>query len=55
MGVRFSITLRQHKGVRRLIEAILTDAWIPDRRRQTAAADVQDLAPGGFAARYRRR
>jgi hypothetical protein len=29
LGVRFSITVRQHKGVRRLIEAIPDDAWTP--------------------------
>ena len=29
MGVRFSITIRQHASVRRLIEAIPDDAWSP--------------------------
>ena len=29
MGVRFSITIRQHRSVRRLIEAIPEDAWTP--------------------------
>ena len=29
MDVRFSITLRQHKGVRGLIEAIPETAWTP--------------------------
>jgi hypothetical protein len=29
LDVRFSITLRQHRGVRRLIEAIPDEAWTP--------------------------
>jgi hypothetical protein len=29
MGARFSITVRQHRSVRRLIEAIPEDAWTP--------------------------
>jgi len=29
VGVRFSITVRQHLSVRRLIEAIPDDAWTP--------------------------
>ena len=29
MGVRFSITIRGHRSVRRLIEAIPEDAWTP--------------------------
>ena len=29
MDVRFSITIRQHKSLRNLIEAIPEDAWTP--------------------------
>ena len=29
MGVRFSITIRQHKGLRELIEAIPEQDWTP--------------------------
>jgi hypothetical protein len=29
MDVRFSITIRQHRSIRRLIEAIPETAWTP--------------------------
>ena len=38
MGVRFSITIRQHKGLRELIEAIPEQDWTPmDGRRRRVA------------------
>jgi len=42
MGVRFSITIRQHKGVRRLIEAIPEDAWTPIPYWIAGGADVAE-------------
>jgi hypothetical protein len=29
LNIRFSVTIRQHKGVRRLVEAIPDEAWTP--------------------------
>ncbi len=51
MDVRFSITLRQHKGVRRLIEAIPDTAWIPIPYWITGGADVAEIAYTPFADR----
>ena len=42
MGVRFSITIRQHKGLRELIEAIPEDAWTPIPYWMDGAADVAE-------------
>jgi len=47
--VRFSITLRQHKGVRRLIEAIPEAAWSPIPYWITGGADVAEIAYTPFA------
>ena len=40
MGVRFSITIRQHKGLRELIEAIPEQDWTPIPYWMDGAADV---------------
>jgi hypothetical protein len=42
MGVRFSITIRQHRGVRRLIEAIPEAAWTPIPYWIDGGADVAE-------------
>jgi len=42
MGVRFSITVRQHRSVRRLIEAIPDDAWTPIPYWLEGGADVAE-------------
>ncbi len=42
MGARFSITIRQHKGVRRLIEAIPDEAWTPIPYWLEGGADVAE-------------
>jgi Transposase DDE domain group 1 len=42
MGVRFSITIRQQRGVRRLIEAIPEDAWTPIPYWIAGGADVAE-------------
>ena len=42
MGVRFSITIRQHKGLRELIEAIPEQDWTPIPYWMDGAADVAD-------------
>ena len=42
MKVRFSITIRQHKGVRRLIEAIPETAWMPIPYWIDGGADVAE-------------
>ena len=42
MGVRFSITIRQHKGLRELIEAIPEQDWTPIPYRMDGAADVAE-------------
>jgi len=47
--VRFSITLRQHKGVRRLIEAIPEDAWTPIPYWIDGGADVAETTYTPFA------
>ena len=42
MVVRFSITIRQHKSLRNLIEAIPEDAWTPIPYWMDGAADVAE-------------
>jgi hypothetical protein len=42
MDVRFSITIRQHKGVRRLIEAIPETDWVPIPYWLDGGADVAE-------------
>ena len=42
MGVRFSITIRQQRSVRRLIEAIPNDAWSPIPYWLEGGADVAE-------------
>ena len=42
MGVRFSITIRQHRSVRRLIEAIPETAWTPIPYWISGGADVAE-------------
>ena len=42
MDVRFSITIRQHKSLRNLIEAIPEDAWTPFPYWMDGAADVAE-------------
>ena len=42
MDVRFSITIRQHRGVRHLIEAIPDDAWTPIPYWLDGGADVAE-------------
>jgi len=49
MNVRFSITLRQHKGVRHLIEAIPEEAWTPIPYWLDGGADVAEIAYSPFA------
>jgi Transposase DDE domain group 1 len=49
MKVRFSITIRQHAGVRRLIEAIPEDAWSPIPYWIDGGADVAETAYLPFA------
>src|SRR5450759_1279384 len=47
--VRFSITLRQHASVRRLIEAIPEDAWTPIPYWIAGGADVAETTDTPFA------
>ena len=49
MGVRFSITIRQHRSVRRLIEAIPADAWTPIPYWIAGGADVAETKYTPFA------
>lgn len=51
MGVRFSITLRMHKRVRGLIEAIPETAWTPIPYWIAGGADVAEIAYTPFADR----
>ena len=44
MDVRFSITIRQHKSLHNLIEAIPEDAWTPIPYWMDGAADVAETA-----------
>ncbi len=48
-GVRFSITIRQQRGVRRLIEAIPEAAWTPIPYWLDGGADVAEAAYTPFA------
>ena len=50
MGVRFSITIRQHKGLRELIEAIPEQDWTPIPYWMDGAADVAETT---YRARLR--
>jgi len=50
MDVRFSITIRQHRSVRRLIEAIPADAWTPIPYWLDGGADVAETTYTPFAA-----
>jgi len=49
MGVRFSITIRQHASVRRLIEAIPETAWTPIPYWLDGGADVAETTYIPFA------
>jgi hypothetical protein len=49
LGVCFSITLRQHRGVRALIEAIPDEAWTPIPYWLEAGADVAETSYTPFA------
>jgi len=49
MDVRFSITLRMHKGVRGLIEAVPETDWIPIPYWIAGGADVAEIAYTPFA------
>ena len=51
MDVRFSITLRQHKGVRSLIEAIPETDWTPIPYWIDGGADVAEIAYTPFRDR----
>src|SRR5664279_5128641 len=51
MNVRFSITLRQHKGVRHLIEAIPEEAWTAIPYWIPGGADVAEISYTPFADR----
>lgn len=48
-GVRFSITIRQHRSVRRAIEAIPDDAWTPIPYWLAGGADVAETTYTPFA------
>ena len=43
LDVRFSITIRQHKSLHNLIEAIPEDAWTPVPYWMDGAADVAEI------------
>jgi hypothetical protein len=49
MKVRFSITVRQHASIRRLIEAIPEDAWMPIPYWLDGGADVAETTYTPFA------
>ena len=49
MAVRFSITIRQHPNIRRLIEAIPDDAWTPIPYWLEGGADVAETTYTPFA------
>jgi Transposase DDE domain group 1 len=49
MDVRFSITIRQHRSVRHLIEAIPNDAWTPIPYWIAGGADVAETTYTPFA------
>ena len=48
MGVRCSITIRQHKGLRELIEAIPEQDWTPIPYWMDGAADVAETTYNPF-------
>ena len=50
LGVRYSITVRQHRSVRRLIEAIPEQAWVPIPYWLEGGADVAETTYTPFAA-----
>jgi len=50
LGVRFSVTIRQHRSVRRLIEAIPEAAWTPIPYWLDGGADVAETTYTPFAA-----
>ena len=50
MDVRFSITIRQHKSLHNLIEAIPEDAWTPIPYWMDGAADVAETTCTPFQA-----
>jgi len=50
MDVRFSITIRQHRSIRRLIESIPDDAWTPIPYWIDGGADVAETTHTPFAA-----
>src|SRR5450631_2624540 len=50
MRVRYSITVRQHQTIRRLIEAIPDDAWMPIPYWLDGGADVAETTYTPFAA-----
>ena len=50
MDVRFSITIRQHKSLHNLIEAIPEDAWRPIPYWMDGAADVAETTCTPFQA-----
>lgn len=49
LGVRFSITIRQHRSVRRLIETIPEEAWSPIPYWIAGGADVAETTYTPFA------
>ena len=49
LGARFSITVRQHRSVRRAIEAVPDDAWRPIPYWLEGGADVAETAYTPFA------
>jgi hypothetical protein len=49
LDVRFSITVRQHRGIRHLIEAIPEDAWTPIPYWLDGGADVAETVYTPFA------
>ena len=51
MKVRFSITVRQHKSVRNIIEAIPEDAWTPIPYWMEGAADVSETVYTPFRSK----
>ena len=55
MDVRFSITIRQHKSLHNLIEAIPEDAWTPIPYWMDGAADVAETTCTPFQSRGGRR
>ena len=55
MDVRFSITIRQHKSLHNLIEAIPEDAWTPIPYWMDGAADVAETTCTPFQAEAGRR